>query len=135
MDYRKILKDANLRVTPQRITVLEAISQINNHPSADDISRIMQNNHPNIALGTIYNILDSFTSAGILTRVKTDKGSMLYDMVSDKHHHLYGSNSDRIEDYYDDDLDHLLEEYFNNKNIKGFDIEEIKVQVVGKFKK
>jgi Fur family peroxide stress response transcriptional regulator len=48
---------------------------------------------------------------------------------------LYFSESDRIEDYNDPDLDSLLEEYFKNKKIPNFRIEDIKLQIIGKYQK
>ena len=133
--YQKTLKDANLRVTPQRIAVLDAIYNCPKHPSAEEIASFVKKNHPSIAFGTIYNVLDSMVGAGILTRVKTDKGAMLYDHITEKHHHLYCSDSDKIEDYHDKELDKLLEDYFRNHAIEGFSIEDIKLQLVGNFKK
>lgn len=133
-DFHLLLKDAGLKVTPQRMAVMEAVFSIDGHPSSDEVSKYVKKLHPNIALGTIYNILDSLTDKGILNRVKTDKGVMLYDSVGRKHHHLYCNESDRIEDFYDDELDAMLEAYFTKKKISGFDIRDIKLQLVGKFK-
>ena len=132
--FQSILKDAGLKVTPQRIAVLEAIYRLEKHPTSEDISNYVRNNNPNIALGTVYNILDFYVKKGIVTRVKTDKGAMLYDAVSEKHHHLYCAESDRIEDYYDKELDNLLENFFREKRIRDFEIDDIKLQLVGRFK-
>ncbi|MDZ7623838.1 MAG: transcriptional repressor [Ignavibacteriaceae bacterium] len=51
------LKDINLKVTPQRIAVLEALNSIKDHPTADKIKEYVVKNHPNIAVGTIYKTL------------------------------------------------------------------------------
>lgn len=133
-DFHLLLKNAGLKVTPQRVAVLEAVYTLEGHPSSDEVSKYVNKLHPGIALGTIYNILDSLTEKGILKRVKTDKGVMLYDSVGRKHHHLYCDESDRIEDFYDDELDAMLEAYFKKKKITGFEIRDIKLQLVGKFK-
>ncbi|MCF8345730.1 MAG: transcriptional repressor [Bacteroidales bacterium] len=132
--YQNMLKHAGLKVTPQRLAVLESIFNIKHHPSSEDITRYVRKNHPNIAVGTIYNILDQFVKKGLLTRVKTDKGSMLFDHVTDRHHHLYCSESERVEDYFDKELDQLLENFFNKKRISGFEIDDIRLQLVGHFK-
>ncbi len=60
---------------------------------------------------------------------------MRYDGILDQHHHLFGLQSDRIEDYTDAKLDKLLDEYFKKKKIPGFKVEEIKLQINGKFLK
>jgi len=129
------LTAAGLRVTPQRIAVLNALHKSPSHPTAEEISRIVRKNHPNIATGTIYHILDTFTSRGICHRVKTDRGAMLYDVVNEKHHHIYCEGSGRVEDYYDEQLDALIEDHFRKKKITGFDIHDVRLQIVGKFNK
>jgi len=133
-DVQQIISGAGLKVTPQRVAVLRAVKLIDGHPSPEDILKYVHTDHPSIARGTIYHILESFVDKGILTRVKTDKGAMLYDATHQKHHHLYCNDSDRIEDYYDRELDELLEDYFRRKKINDFEIRDIKLQLIGKFR-
>jgi len=131
--YQEILKNAGMKITPQRLAVMDIIFDNNNHYSAEEISTQVRKTHSNIAVGTIYNILDILVQSGIIQRVKTEKGSMLYDSVQEKHHHLYCSETDRIEDYYDAELDELIEDYFKRNKINGFKVKDIKLQIVGKF--
>jgi Fur family transcriptional regulator, peroxide stress response regulator len=132
--YQTILKEAGLKVTPQRLAVLEAVYVLDKHTTSEEISNFVKRQYPSMAIGTVYNILNFFVSKGIISRVKTDKGAMLYDIVSEKHHHLYCMQSDRIEDYYNNELDRLLEDFFSKKKIRGFEIEDIKLQLVGRFR-
>jgi Fur family peroxide stress response transcriptional regulator len=130
----KILAKNDLKVTPQRIAILEVILTLNNHPDADIISEYLRLTHPNISRGTIYKTLEIFTKKGIIKKVPTTKESMRYDAIPERHHHLYCSESDRIEDFYDDELNKILEEYMKKKNIPNFKIEDMKLQILGKFK-
>ncbi len=59
---------------------------------------------------------------------------MRYDAITEKHHHLYSAESDRIEDYFDPELNEIIDNYFKKKGIPDFEIEDIKLQVIGKFK-
>lgn len=127
------LKEKGLKVTPQRIAILEAIIKLNNHPAADKIIEYIRNNHPNIATATVYKVLDALEANGLIKKVKTDKDIMRYDAVLDKHHHLYCSETDRIEDFKDEELSNMLESYFKKKGIPDFKIEDIKLQIIGKF--
>ena len=122
-----------MKITPQRLAVMDIIFGNNNHYSAEEISTKVRKTHTNIAVGTIYNILDILVQSGIIQRVKTEKGAMLYDSVQEKHHHLYCNETDRIEDYYDEELDNIIEDYFKHKKIDGFKVKDIKLQIVGKF--
>lgn len=116
------------------MAVLKAVFESSGHPSADVVADIVRKEHPSIATGTIYNILESFVASEIIRHVKTDKGVMLYDAVAETHHHLYCHQSDRIEDFFDSELDQLLKDYFEKRKINGFEIKDIKLQLVGRFK-
>jgi Fur family peroxide stress response transcriptional regulator len=127
------LKEKGLKVTPQRIAVLKAFQKLKHHPTTEDIIGFIRKNHPNIATGTVYKTLDTFVDKEILTRVKTSRDVMRYDPIMESHHHLYEEGTERIEDYFDEDLNILLKEYFESKKIPGFKIDEVVLQVKGKF--
>jgi Fur family peroxide stress response transcriptional regulator len=137
MDIKEIsnkLSEKCLRVTPQRIAILEAVYKLNNHPTADNITAYIKENHPNIAVGTVYKVLDSLVANNLLKKVKTENGIMRYDSFLSSHHHLYCKQTDRIEDYEDTQLDELIRAYFKDKGIKDFEIQDIKLQITGTFK-
>lgn len=133
-NLRTRLIDRGLKITPQRLAVLQAIEKKRNHPTADNIIKSVQKANPNIASGTIYKILETLVENNLINKVKTDKDIMRYDPITEDHHHLYCIESDRIEDYFDEELNVLLRKYFNNKKIESFDIDSIKLQLIGKFK-
>jgi Fur family transcriptional regulator, peroxide stress response regulator len=132
---RNNLADKGLKVTPQRIAILEAIIKLNNHPTADKIIEIIRENHPNIATGTVYKVLEALADCGLIVKVKTDRDIMRYDAIIENHHHLYCAESDRIEDYFDDELNALISKHFEKKKIPNFEINNIKLQIIGRFKK
>jgi len=134
-NIRSKLKDKGLRVTPQRIAIYEAILKLNNHPTADEIAAQLKHDHPNIATGTVYKVLDSLVSNGLIKRVKTERDVMRYDAILENHHHLYSAESDRIADYYNQEINELLTDYFRKNGIPDFEIDDIKLQIIGKFLK
>lgn len=129
-----ILTEKGLKVTPQRVAVMEAVMKLKNHPTAENITDFIQKKYPNIAVGTVYNVLDVLVDNGILEKVKTDTDVMRYDAVLEQHHHLYCLESDKIENYFDDELNKLLSNYFKKHKIPDFEINDIKLQIIGKFK-
>ncbi|MGA3014641.1 MAG: transcriptional repressor [Bacteroidales bacterium] len=128
------LRRTGLKVTPQRIAIMEAVMMLNNHPTAENIFEFIKERHPNIASGTVYKVLETLVDKKLINKVKTDRDIMRYDAVFEKHHHLYSAESDRIEDYFDDNLNQILTDYFKKHNIPEFEIEEIKLQIIGNFK-
>jgi Fur family transcriptional regulator, peroxide stress response regulator len=132
-DPKNRLIARNLRVTPQRIAVMEAIDTMRNHPTAEKIIAYVHRKFPNIAAGTVYKVLETLTEKKLIAKVTTERDIMRYDGVIEAHHHLYCSESDRIEDYYDEELNRRMERYFMKKRIPGFEIEDIQIQITGKF--
>lgn len=133
-ELREALKQKGLKVTPQRVAIFEAIRDLGNHPSADNITEYIKKKHPNISVGTVYKVLDCFVANNLLRKVKTEKDIMRYDSVLTPHHHLYCADTDRIVDFEDDHLNQLITNYFKQNEIKNFNIEEIKLQITGTFK-
>jgi Fur family peroxide stress response transcriptional regulator len=129
------LKERGLKVTPQRMAILEAIYALNNHPTADNIIEYIRKAHPNIASGTVYKVLDVLVDNTLIKKVKTEKDIMRYDGILEQHHHLYCTECDLIEDYVDPELDQLLMNYLSDKNFPGFQIDSITLQIKGKFDK
>ena len=131
--HRIDLKNSNLKITPQRMAVLEALNNLKNHPTADKIKEYVVKNHPNIAVGTVYKTLETFVAKGLVQKVKTSKDVMKYDPIIEKHHHLYCEETEDIEDFFDDKLNDMLEEYFRKKKIPNFKVKDIKLQIIGTF--
>lgn len=131
-DIRNKLIEKGLKVTPQRMVILEAVYKLENHPTAENIIGFIRKYHPNISTATVYKVLDAFVACGLLDRVKTERDIMRYDAHMESHHHLYYSDSDQIEDYMDVELNRILNDYFEKKKIPGFKIEDLKLQIIGK---
>jgi Fur family peroxide stress response transcriptional regulator len=134
-EIRIKLIEKGLKVTPQRISILEAIIKLNNHPTAENIIDYIRNNHPNISTATVYKVLDALVVNELINKVKTERDVMRYDAIMESHHNLYCSESDRIEDFTDTELNEMIENYFKKKKIPGFKIEDVKLQIIGRFLK
>lgn len=132
-NIRNKLAEKGLKITPQRMNILEAVYVLGNHPAAENIIDFIREKYPNIATGTVYKVLDTLVQNNLIKRVKTDRDIMRYDGVVESHHHLYCSKCDIIEDYVDEELDLMLKNYFRNKKFSRFKIEDIVLQIRGTF--
>lgn len=130
---REQLKQKGLKVTPQRVSIYEAVVKLKNHPTAEKIIDYIKKNHPNISVGTVYKVLDLLVENQLLKKVKNEKDIMRYDAIMKQHHHLYCTETERIEDFQDSELDKLITEYFKHKKIKGFKVKDITLQITGEF--
>jgi len=132
VDIKNKLSEKGLKITPQRLSILEAIYNIN-HPTADDIIKYIRQKHSNIATGTVYKVLDTFVQKRLIKKITTDKDVIRYDGLLIHHHHLHSSEDILIKDYIDEELDKILKDYFQKKKINDFEIEDITLQIKGKF--
>ena len=123
-----------LKVTPQRIAIFEAVITLNNHPTVEQIIDYIRKNHPNVAIATVYKVLDALIEHELIKRINTEKDITRYDAIVEPHHHIYYSDSNKIEDYIDNELTALLKAYFKEKEIPGITIEDINIQIIGKSK-
>lgn len=81
------LRDARLRLTPQRRVVLSVFN--GEHLSAPEVYERVQGKLPSLARATVYNALSNFVRAGLLQIIEV-KGERLYDPNLDpSHHHFY----------------------------------------------
>jgi len=128
----QLIKVAGLRVTPQRIAVLEALLKCN-HPTADKLIELIRKTHPNIAIGTIYKVLETFVAKGLVKKLDTQGDSMRYDAILEPHHHLYSESTSRIEDFYDEGLSALIKDYLEKKKIENFRLSDFRIQLIGDF--
>lgn len=132
-DIREKLSATGLKVTPQRMRVMEAIYTLNNHPTAEKIIEHIRKNDPNIGSGTVYKVLDTLVKKKLIRKVKTEKDVMRYDGILENHHHLYCIKCDFIEDYKNEELDKLIRNYFRENEIENFTIEDIMLNISGNF--
>lgn len=131
---QKELKSRGLKITPQRLNVLEAVYTLKNHPTADQIIEFVHSKNPSVATGTVYKALDTFVRNGVITKFHTQNEAARYDGIVSNHHHIYSRESDKIDDFENEELDQLLNDFFTKNSIPDFEIESIKLQINGKFR-
>jgi Fur family transcriptional regulator, peroxide stress response regulator len=120
-----------LKATQQRIVIYDALMRLHNHPTAEMIYEYVKTANPSISLATVYKTLDTFVTSGLAARVMSSNGSARYDGYMDHHSHLYCTNTEEIMDFEDEQLSKLIQNYFKNKKIKNFKINDIRLQING----
>ncbi len=121
------IREAGLKLTPQRKAVYEAMMELR-HAPIEAIISCVQSKDKEITLSTVYRILDSFYKAGLLSQVyhpQTNK--CYYDITVHSHHHLFYGQ--QIVDYENPELTQLIQQHLEKKNLVSADIEKIQVQI------
>lgn len=94
-----VLRRAGLRVTAQRVAVLESLAA-HPHAAVDTLHADVLERIPGIALQTVHGVVNDFTAAGIAQRVSLPGApSALYEIAAqDNHHHIQCVVCGRVED-------------------------------------
>ncbi len=134
-DIREKLAAKGLKATTPRLVIYEEVSKMFTHPTADEVYQKVKAKYPSISLSTVYTTLDMLAKTEIIDTLMTDGITIRYDATRNQHHHIYSTSGEEIADYYDSELDEILKNYFEKKQIKDFDIQQVKLQIIGKFNK
>ncbi len=134
-NIKELLAENGLRCTPQRLAVYQVLIESDTHPTADEIFYKTKLILPSISLASIYNTLEKFVSKGMVNTMQTDGDTQRYDAKIHKHHHLFCTESGKISDYYDDELTEIIDKYFRDRKIPGFEIEEFVLNIKGKYRR
>lgn len=87
--FMERLRRLGVRVTPQRLFVLEALEQGGGHMTAEEIMRWAVRRYPAINLATVYRTLDLLIEVGLVAQIHLDAGATSFELVgASPHHHL-----------------------------------------------
>ncbi|WP_167096788.1 Fur family transcriptional regulator [Mycobacterium sp. DL592] len=87
-NFAQRLRTADLRVTRQRVAVLEAV---HGHPHADTetIFGAVRENLPDVSRQAVYDVLHALTTSGLVRRIQPSGSVARYETrVADNHHHV-----------------------------------------------
>ncbi len=133
VNVRKLLKEKDLRLTPQREAVLQILLEgQEEHLTAEDIYDRTRDHHPDIGLATIYRSLDLFEELGLVSRLDFGTGGRRYEFSLDQdrhyHHHLICLDCGSIFEFNEDLLEDL-EAIIGNEN--GFRVVDHSLRFFG----
>lgn len=126
MDYTNILKEYNLKVTPQRLAIVEELHS-NGHLNIDDLYALLQKKFPTISLATIYKNIHAMIDKIFLSEVKIPNEKTVYELSKAQHAHIVCSNCKKI-------MDVTVDTTSLEREVKGFgsfELNEISVVFTG----
>ena len=127
--FTDMIRGAGLKATPQRIGVLKVLSEMTSHPSAEMLMETLENQGNIMSVGTIYNILETFSEKGLILKLKDNQEVMRFDANTKFHVHIYNEKDNRICDYFDPELEVLLSGYFEEKLPDQFSLNRIELSL------
>jgi Fur family ferric uptake transcriptional regulator len=101
------LKSTGLKATLPRLKILEIFQKgAQRHMTAEDVFRVLLQEHSDIGLATVYRVLTQFEQAGILSRSNFESGKAVYELNEGKHHdHFICTACGKVEEFFDADIE------------------------------
>jgi Fur family peroxide stress response transcriptional regulator len=110
-------KNMSLKLTPQRLAILEYLEGNKNHPSASDIYDAVSKQFPTMSFATVYNTLKALKMHENIQELTIDPEKKRFDPNMTRHHHLICVNCSKIIDI-ETEFDIVL----SNAQKHGFEI-------------
>lgn len=92
-----LLKEFNLKVTPQRVAIVDELYH-KGHINIDDLYASMLKKFPSISLATIYKNVNSMIEKLFISEVKIPNEKAVYELVKAEHSHMVCEECKKIED-------------------------------------
>lgn len=128
--FKALLKQHNLKATPQRLAVHGAMLQLI-HASADQVAQLIeQESELKVSVSSVYNILTQMAALGIYGRRLSIGNTMVFDVNAASHLHLYDPQNNIFKDIQDPDLMMDIEERIKKHRYRGFRVSSVEVNVI-----
>ena len=130
--FKNVLRAHSLKATPQRLAVHEAMMKLG-HASADMVTdEIRKSSGTKVTVASVYNILTNMAMLGIYHHRLSSNNKMYFDVNTFKHFHIYDCEHHQYKDVIDNELIELVENYFSKRRFRGYSIDHIDIQLVGR---
>lgn len=123
------LRQRDFRITPQRIAILKAFIQSQNHPSIEQVYEDVKVNFPTTSLATVYKTVNLLKEIGEILEISFAGGGNRYDGNRPySHPHLICTQCNKIIDPQVSLLDQMIAEV---AKATGYRIDSHQVQFLG----
>jgi len=116
IDYTQKLRKHNLKATPQRLAICNAL-HTNGHLSVDDLYILLLNDFKSLSLATIYKNMNLMIENSFVKEIKVPNSKSIYELVKDTHAHLICEKCQKVEDI-ELNMQDIIQKTFNTANFK-----------------
>jgi len=99
------LRDAGLKLTPQRLAILELLAGNRSHPTANTVFQALRPRFPTMSQTTVYNTLDTLATLGLIHELGTvGDDAVHYDADVEPHVNVICNQCGKIVDLVESDV-------------------------------
>lgn len=110
----RICADKGLKMTDQRRTIAQVLSESADHPDVDQVYQRATELDPRISIATVYRTVRLFEEANILEKHDFGDGRARYEEASNDHHdHLINIKTGEVIEFYNSEIEVLKEKIAN----------------------
>jgi len=119
-DFKDVLKKEELKVTPQRIAVLEEIIKDKGHRESEDIYMAIKSRKTHVSRATVYRTLDILVQNGFARKLNLGDGRARYETKIDSphHDHMICNNCGKIIEFVNHEIEKIQEEIAKHHQFK-----------------
>ena len=100
----------NIRITPQRQTIIKVIEESEDHPDVDQLYRRSVELDDTISIATVYRTVKLLEEAGVIERLEFGDGRARYEESGEHHEHLVDIETGEVIEFYDEALETMKEQ-------------------------
>ena len=111
-DFKDVLRKKGLKITPQRIAVLEEIMKDKGHRDSEDVYMAIKTRKTHVSRATVYRTLDILVQHGFARKLNLGDGRARYEPKIDSphHDHIICNNCGNIIEFINDEIEKIQEE-------------------------
>lgn len=98
-EIKAILQKKDIRLSHQRLLILDYLLVNHNHPTAEDIYLDLKKIDPVISQATVYNTLNLFSEKGIIKELDFNMQSKRYEFAKKSYGHFICEKCGKIKDF------------------------------------
>ena len=83
----------------QREIILETLKNIKNHPTAEEIYKLVIKTHPTISRSTVYRNISILVENKKIRKITTSMGPDRFDYIFENHHHAICKKCGKVFDF------------------------------------
>lgn len=114
MVINKIKTNPKMRLTPQKIAIINYLKSVRTHPTAEQVYKAIKKNISTITLATVYRNLNTLAEQKHILRLEINH-EYHYDYHTETHQHFVCEDSGKIYDIEDSEMTKLIEKRLNKK--------------------
>ncbi len=128
-DLEQRCTQAGLKMTGQRRTILQVLTEAEDHPSVEMVYERAKKMDQSISIATVYRTLSLLDEMDLIVRHEFKENFSRYETNTEHHHHLIDLESGQVIEFMNAELEALKEKIARDL---GFELIDHRLELYGK---